>query len=450
MLEQFNDNVKSRIRILNSGKVSQDSKSVVYWMSRDIRVFYNWALWCSYRVSREQGKDYIVMFCLNKKGLNGLNRHYSFMLSGLLGVVKNLEGFNIPLVFLKGNPKVEVPKFLSRVSAGLLVTDFSPLKTPRKWKEDVSSVVNIPFWEVDAHNIVPCWVSSSKKEYAAYTFRPKIWEKVKDYAYFPDSEDMKFKKDNMLYLKYSKSIANKDLNVSGEKTAFKMFEEFLEERFSEYSKYRNDPTQNATSRLSSYLHFGMISALQIYLRLKDYNQKKIQDSKESFWEELIVRKELSDNFCFYEKNYKKVEGFPRWAFETLKKHEQDEREYIYELNSFEKAATHDTLWNAAQEQMLYTGYMHGFMRMYWAKKILEWTPNIEDALEIAIYLNNKYELDGRDANGYTGIAWAIGGVHDRAWFERPIFGKVRFMNRSGAERKFDVDAYIYKINSMKE
>lgn len=203
--------------------------------------------------------------------------------------------------------------------------------------------------------------------------------------------------------------------------------------------------------------------MEIFKRFPDsihYWKNKINDEKDSkevksvksFLEELVIRKELSDNFCFYNKFYKSLEGAKTWAKDTLKKHEKDIREFIYSISDLEKGLTHDKAWNAAQLQLVYTGKIHGYMRMYWAKKILEWTNNPEEALSIAIYLNDKYSIDGYDPNGYTGIMWSICGVHDRPWFERPIFGLIRYMNYSGLARKFDVESYIKtierKITSM--
>jgi deoxyribodipyrimidine photo-lyase len=170
----------------------------------------------------------------------------------------------------------------------------------------------------------------------------------------------------------------------------------------------------------------------------------LEELYNSFFDEIIVRKELSDNFCLYNKNYDNFDGFPNWAKETLNAHRNDKREYLYSLDELENSLTHDDLWNAAQRQMVREGFMHGYLRMYWAKKILEWTENPELALEYAIYLNDKYELDGRDPNGYTGIAWSIGGVHDRPWFERPIFGKIRYMNFNGCAKKFNTKDFINK------
>jgi len=218
-----------------------------------------------------------------------------------------------------------------------------------------------------------------------------------------------------------------------------MLREFLRERLPWYHEGRNDPMEDAQSNLSPYLHFGHISAQRIVLEVTKHDANR--ESQEAFLEELIVRRELSDNFCFYNAHYDHFEGFPDWAKKTLNDHRKDTREYVYSLDDFGRGDTHDQLWNAAQREMVRRGKMHGYMRMYWGKKILEWTESPEEAIKIAIYLNDRYELDGRDTNGYAGIAWSIGGVHDRAWPERPIFGKIRYMSYHGCKSKFDVMAY---------
>jgi deoxyribodipyrimidine photo-lyase len=219
---------------------------------------------------------------------------------------------------------------------------------------------------------------------------------------------------------------------------------------------RNNPTRDAQSNLSPYLHFGQISAQRValevlkYLSLPPFAREGTEGgiSHAAFLEELIIRRELSDNFCFYNRDYDNFEGFPDWAKKTLNKHRKDRRDYIYTVKQFEHAKTHDDLWNAAQMEMAKRGKMHGYMRMYWAKKILEWTESPEKAMEVAIYLNDQYELDGRDPNGYAGIAWSIGGVHDRAWNERPIFGKIRYMSYNGCKAKFDIKQYINLVQSI--
>ncbi|NJO68235.1 MAG: deoxyribodipyrimidine photolyase, partial [Bacteroidetes bacterium] len=213
-----------------------------------------------------------------------------------------------------------------------------------------------------------------------------------------------------------------------------------------YASERNDPVSDATSNLSPYLHFGQISSQYIVKMILNADQDTV--STEAFLEELIIRRELSDNFCLYNLNYDNFTSFPEWAKKTLNEHRQDRRDFLYTKDQFEMAATHDLLWNAAQTEMVKKGKMHGYMRMYWAKKILEWSPSPEDALSIAIYLNDKYELDGRDPNGYAGCAWAIGGTHDRAWNKHPVYGMVRYMNENGCRRKFNVDAYIKKTMEL--
>jgi deoxyribodipyrimidine photo-lyase len=195
------------------------------------------------------------------------------------------------------------------------------------------------------------------------------------------------------------------------------------------------------------MHFGHLAAQRVALKVLHHEAPLA--AKEAFWEELLVRRELADNFCFYNPDYDNFQGFPAWAQKTLNDHRHDEREYLYTQKEFEKAQTHDELWNAAQLEMVATGKMHGYLRMYWGKKILEWSASPEEAQEIAIYLNDRYELDGRDPNGYTGIAWCLGGVHDRAWGERRVFGKIRYMSYRGCWGKFNIQAYIERIRSLK-
>jgi deoxyribodipyrimidine photo-lyase len=341
-----------------------------------------------------------------------------------------------------------------------LVTDFNPLRIKQQWKKQVNENIKIPFYEVDAHNIVPCWIASPKQEYGAYTIRPKIKKLLPEFLdEFPKVKKQKAPSPNSLpketpteqegnlkcdelrkSLKIDLSVKEVDWIKSGEKAAINMLQNFITEKLHRYDSERNDPNSDSVSDLSPYLHFGQISSQRIALEV--YKSDCSDDSKEAFLEELIIRKELSDNFCFYNENYDSINSFPDWAKKTLNAHADDPREYLYSLKEFEEAKTHDDLWNAAQLQMVNTGKMHGYMRMYWCKKIYEWTRSAEEAMKFSIYLNDKYELDGRDPNGYTGIAWSIGGVHDRAWFERDVFGKIRYMNYNGCKSKFDVAQYI--------
>jgi len=221
---------------------------------------------------------------------------------------------------------------------------------------------------------------------------------------------------------------------------------FIEDKLFLYAEGRNDPVRDGQSNLSPYLHFGQLSAQRI---AREVRKADIQEeAKSSFLEELIIRRELADNFCFYNAGYDNFAGFPAWAKLTLDQHRNDPRQYLYSTGQLERAETHDDLWNAAQKEMVKRGKMHGYLRMYWAKKILEWTPAPEAALATAIYLNDRYELDGRDPNGYAGIAWSIGGVHDRAWNERSIFGKIRYMSYNGCKAKFSIKRYIEYVDSL--
>lgn len=427
----------SRILVLNTTPIK--SGPIVYWMSRDQRVEDNWALIRAYELALEYKTELRVVFCKLPKYLKTPDRNYAWMLKGLEEVSEDLFKLNIHFDILEGNPKIEIPKYVNKYTVGGIVADFSPLKGPLKLKEYISKVTDIHFEVVDSHNIVPTWVSSNKQEFGAYTFRPKITKLLPKYLVeFPKLKKFEGNIDTKRSVIHLLPL-DPNLPTSGNKHSKEVLKDFILniQRYSE----RNNPNMDGQSNLSPYLHFGQISAQRIALEIS-----KLPESEErlSFLEELVVRGELSDNFCFFNPNYDTFEGFPQWSKNTLNEHRNDRREYVYTLDELEQSKTHDQLWNAAQNQMVKYGKIHGYMRMYWGKKILEWTQSPEIALEYAIYLNDKYELDGRDPNGYTGIAWCIGGVHDRAWAERPVFGKIRYMNYNGCKRKFNVEEYIAK------
>jgi len=446
---------QKRVRILK--EYSMKPGPIIYWMSRDQRVQDNWALLFAQELAIQKKEPLAVVFCLVASFLNATMRQYVFMTKGLEAIEEHLEAKRIPFYLLRGSPTHEIPKFVKKYNIGTLITDFDPLSIKRKWKEDLAKNIRIPFYEVDAHNIVPCWIASTKQEFGAYTLRPKIKRILPDFLEefskvtihpFPWKEKTK-KKDWLGALKtleLDRSVEEVFWINPGERAAQDMLRNFLKNKLALYAKTRNDPTYDGQSNLSPYLHFGQLSAQRVAIEVQKSEASKT--SKDAFLEELIVRRELSDNFCFYNQNYDSFNGLPNWAKETLNKHQKDKREYIYTDEQLERGETHDDLWNAAQMEMVKTGKMHGYMRMYWGKKILEWTKSTEEALRLAMYLNDRYELDGRDPNGYVGVAWSIGGVHDRAWFERPIFGKVRYMSYNGCKSKFNVASYIQKINTI--
>lgn len=436
-----------RIRKLNDLPARRGP--IVYWMSRDQRVEDNWALICAQKIALKKQVPLVVVFCIASEFLNATQKQFQFMFGGLQEIEQNLAHKNIGFVLLSGDPGKKIPEFLHEINAGCLVTDFDPLKIKRSWKQAILKTVDCMCLEVDAHNIVPCWIASSKQEYGAYTLRPKIkkllpgfldeFEQIKKHPFICKTRSV----DWSVWIGGSRDGYPLKPGASA---ALKALRIFITEKLPDYAKYRNDPTKDATSQLSAYLHFGHIAAQRTALEVN--KAEGAIASKIAFLEELIVRKELSDNFCYYNNQYDSVEGFPVWAQKTLQEHAKDKREYRYSLRQLEQGLTHDELWNAAQIQMVKTGWMHGYLRMYWAKKILEWSETPAAALKYAIYLNDTYELDGRDPNGYVGIAWAIGGVHDRAWFERPVFGKIRYMSYNGCVSKFNVERYIAMVKNI--
>jgi deoxyribodipyrimidine photo-lyase len=218
---------------------------------------------------------------------------------------------------------------------------------------------------------------------------------------------------------------------------------FIKNKLDRYGELRNDPGEDCLSSMSPYLHFGQISPLQIALEVSKSGSRRAEE----YLEELVVRRELSMNFVYYNDRYDSLDGLPDWARITLRRHAKDRREYVYSPVELEQAETHDPCWNAAQNEMRLTGKMHGYMRMYWGKKILEWSRTPREAFETALRLNNKYEIDGRDANGFAGVAWCFG-KHDRPWRTRNIFGTIRYMNENGLRRKFDMGRYIAKIEAL--
>lgn len=445
---------KRRVRVLKEGAPGRGP--VVLWMQRDQRASDNWALLYARELALEMKRPLGVAFCLVPRFLGATLRQYDFMLRGLREVEQDLSKKGIPFFLLAGSPGREIPRFVKEQNAGFLVTDFNPLRIKRRWEEEAAENVGIPFHQVDAHNIAPCWEASDKREYAAYTIRPKIRRLLGEFAdgfpplgKHPHRWRGKRKANDWegaaRSLMTGGSVKPVDWLRPGEKAAKRTLRRFIEKRLARYSE-KNDPLSGAQSDLSPYLHFGQVSAQRCAQEVMKSGAKA--EPVHAFLEELVIRRELSDNFCFYCDHYDSFEAVPDWARMTLEKHRRDRRRYLYRRGEFEKAGTHDSLWNAAQNEMVKRGKMHGYLRMYWAKKILEWSASPEEAFGTAIYLNDKYELDGRDPNGYAGIAWSLGGVHDRAWNERPVFGKIRYMSYEGCRGKFDVERYIEWVNSL--
>lgn len=442
-----------RIFRLNDCAVKK-GKPIVYVMSREQRVNDNWGLLFAQNLALENEAPLVVLLYFNSEE-KIYSRHLHFMLQGARDIELLLKEKNIPFYLVKKN-RNDFCSFLNNFDLGALVVDFSPLDESSNLNSQFAKNVESACFEVDSHNIIPARFISNKQEFSAATLRPKVKVRLGEFlTQYPTlkKHPYSFEPGELtLNLDFSDvedtSVTPVDWIKAGEKDALKHLKTFIDEKLDGYSEKRNDPTLNYSSNMSIYLKFGHISSQRIALEIIKSDSPR--GDKEAYLEELIVRKELADNFCLYNKDYKRFSAFNEWAQFTLNAHRKDIRSYEYSLLEFEKANTHDELWNAAQKELVKTGKIHSYLRMYWCKKILEWCKTPEFALETAIYLNDKYALDGCEANGYTGIAWSIGGIHDRPWSERSVFGKIRYMNYQGCKRKFDVASYIgrYKDYSI--
>ena len=444
---------KERVRLLNE-KSLRKRKYVLYWMQASQRTEYNHALEFAILKANELRQPLIVFFGITDQFPEANERHYTFMLEGLKEVKDSLRKRGIQMVIRHESPEAGALRLATRAS--IAVVDRGYLRIQRAWREDAFKKMECPLFQVESDVIVPVEETSPKEEYAAATIRSKLKRKLdaflvplKEHEPIIDSLSLDFDsfdiddlEKSTSKLRIDRSVKRVDSFHGGTKEAKSHLEIFLDSKLDRFPELRNDPTLDDASHMSPYLHFGQISPLYIALQVSETGGPGI----EAFLEELIIRRELSMNFVFYNEKYDSFEAIPDWAKKTLKNHQKDKRSYLYSLKELEGAKTHDPYWNAAQKEMLHRGKMHGYMRMYWGKKILEWTRTPEEAFRKALYLNNKYELDGRDPNGFTGVAWCFG-KHDRPWGERPIFGNVRYMNDKGLKRKFDADGYVKMMDA---
>ena len=437
-----------RISIRRNGAPDPEGACVVYWMRRSLRAVDNPALETAIQVGNALGKPVAVFFALVPVADANL-RHYTFLVQGLNEIRQELRRKHVGFV-LRRYPGHSIAKFCSEVRAAMLVTDENPLRGPEHRLGHVLRTLSIPVWSVDSDVIVPSKLISTK-QYAARIIRPKLLQLLDRFLVKPRNTGARtawrltvpsLDCDNTCHdgLKINRAVQPiADLH-GGTRAGLRLLREFFRNKLANYPEQRNHPEADGTSRLSPYLHFGQISAVTIALQVLKASAP--EPAKAAFLDQLITWRELSINFVRYNEMYDNLECAEPWAHRTLAKHATDKRLVIYNERQLENAETYDPLWNAAQIQMIECGWMHNYMRMYWAKKILEWTRSPAEAFHIAVRLNDKFELDGRDPNGYAGIAWAIAGKLDRPWFERPIFGQIRYMSGASTGRKFDSARYI--------
>lgn len=450
---------EERIRQLNDHPENEEHDYVLYWMQQSQRTDFNHALEFAIEKANDLNKPLLVVFGLMDDYPDANLRHYYFMLEGLREVQQELEKRKIRMIVTLGNPADVALRYGRKASA--IVCDMGYLRHQRQWRDQVARNAEVKVWQIESDLIVPVEVVSQKQEYAARTIRTKIHKHLDKFlievkAVKIKNSSLNIKNDGLDISDVAKACNKLKLDTSvppvpqffqgGTSKAKKRFKNFLDNSMSNYNKNRNQAQTNDISHMSIYLHFGQISAVWLAREALQHNSKEDVDS---YIEELLVRRELAANYCYFNPEYDSYKSIPEWAQKTLEKHKSDEREHVYTRQQLEDAETHDQYWNASMREMRYTGFMHNYMRMYWGKKILEWSNTPEHAYRTLLAINNKYFLDGRDHNSYTNVSW-IFGIHDRAWQERPVYGKIRSMVAKGLERKFDVKAYIKKVDDLVE
>ena len=445
-----------RIQVRRPGLPRPEGKCIVYWMQRAMRIHENPALDVAIDAANLLGLSVVVFVAVIPNYPNANLRHYHFLQQGLRDVEEDAAERGVGFV-LRRHPVNSVEKFLEEVEASMLIGDENPCREPERWRRVLARRLKLPYWTVDADVVVPSAIlgrdyfllqhmrphlQSALPKFLIATRHPKpqkSWRKPKSLSHDSLAHDITTGFNSL-----DRTIKPVDTFTGGTHAALKQLREFLNHGLKDYGEHRNHPELKGTSRLSPYLHFGNIGPITIALAAQQSVKKgkASQQACDRFLDQVIAWRELSVIFVKYNQNYDNWECAEPWARQTLIEHAADPRPYQYTFRQLERAETHDDLWNAAQREMVDTGWMHNYMRMYWAKMILEWAPDPARAYEWAVVLNDRYELDGRDPNGYQGIAWAIVGKHDRPWFNRPIFGLVRSMSGASTSKKFNAKAYI--------
>ncbi len=451
-----------RVTVRREGAPDPKGACVVYWMQRAQRGIDNHAVNLAVEIANELGLPLVVYFAGISNFPHANLRHYAFLNQGLPDIEADLAKRNITFVMRRA-PHESHEKLLADVKAAFLVGDENPMREPEKWRKHLASAIRIPFWTVDTDVVVPSKLIE-RAQYGAYTIRPRLYRMLPEFlkpyenpkaqhewkkpaGFHSDSvhEDMtKGWKD------FDRSVKPVEAWTGGTHAALKRLKLFTGKMLGEYEVQRNHPETDGTSSMSPYLHYGHIGPQTIALAVDEAVKANptLKSARDSYFNELIAWRELAVNFVRYTPNYDSADCAETWAKQTIADHAKDERERIYTLKQLEEAQTYDELWNAAQIQMLRHGWMHNYLRMYWAKKILEWTPDAATALKYTIHLNDKYFLDGRDPNGYAGAAWAILGKFDRAWGSRPVFGKIRYMSGASTGKKFNSKQYIQQMYAL--
>ncbi len=452
----------ARVAVRRPGAPDPAGKCIVYWMQRAERGVDNHALDKAVALGNALQLPVVAYFAALKNFPHGNLRGYVFLNEGLRDVAEDCAERGIGFV-MRRSPHENHERFFADVQAAMVIGDENPMRVPERWRAERTEKLSVPFWTVDADVIVPSKLLE-KAQYSGAIARPRLRrlmpEFVKPYENLRADKawqqpktllaDDVYKDLTHGWTDFDRSVPPVAAWKGGRKEAWRRLQLFVEQKLEKYADDRKHPERDATSRLSPYLHFGHIGPLTIALAVNAAVEKNpaLEAARDSYFNEVITWRELSVNFCRYQPDYDNVNCADNWARETIARHDKDKREQLYSLEQLETAATADELWNAAQTQMVRHGWMPNYLRMYWGKKIVEWTPDAPTAMDWLIYLNDKYFLDGRDPNGYASIAWTVLGKFDRPWPERPVFGKRRYMSGASSTRKFNTKAYIQNAMAL--
>lgn len=450
--------INERVVRLNDAEPNASAKYVLYWMQMYKRTSYNHALTFAIRKANELKLPLVVYEGLKYYYPWASARIHTFILEGVEEKRREFERLGIRYVFYlqknSDSPKQTVARLAKE--AAVVVTDDYPCFIIPEHTRRIAERATIPVYAVDSNGVIPM-SKFDKEEYAAYTIRPKIKKLLPDYLKRFKEDELEIRRprievdcpetevttDTIAQLvsecEIDHSVSPSTAYHGGTTSGRARLKRFVEEILPEYETARNKPDRDGSSRLSSYLHFGFLSSLEIALAVKDADAP--QAARDAYLEELIVRRELSFNFTLRNPRYDSLASLPAWVQKTMRDHIDDERQFIYSLDQLENGETHDELWNAAQREMVATGEMHNYVRMLWGKNVIAWSRTYEEAFAALEHLNNKYCLDGRDPNSYAGILWCFG-KHDRPWMERPVFGTIRYMTSGSTGKKFDSKKYI--------
>ena len=460
-LAQLADN--PRVTVRRGGAPDPQGKCVVYWMQRSERGVDNHAVNLAVEIANHLDLPLLVYFAGIANFPHANLRHYVFLQQGFTDIEEDLAERNISFVMRRA-PNESHERLLEDAKAAMCIGDENPMRAPESWRRILAERLCVPFWTVDADVVVPSKLIE-KAQFGAYTIRPRLYKLLPEYLvpYENPTANVAWKRpqdfladdlrEDMTkgWKEFDRSVRPVPEWQGGTHAGLKRLKLFTSNMLASYESHRNKPETDGTSALSPYLHYGHVGPQTIALTVAQAAEAdpSLKPAKESYFNELIAWRELSINFVKYNPNYDNALAAEDWAKKTIAEHARDERDYLYTLEQLEAGETYDELWNAAQIQMVEHGWMHNYMRMYWGKKIVEWTPDVDSAMQAAVYLNDKYFLDGRDPNGYSGIAWAVLGKFDRAWGSRPIFGKRRYMSGASTGRKFNSKEYICQMEALR-